>query len=108
MDWKMAEKWVKDLNNSGYAGYHDWRLPTVEEAASLLESSKKNRDLYIDPIFSNKLRWIWTGDKKIGSERAWHVYFNHGRYTGATPATSMFVQFAPEDDTLDNLVLCFI
>jgi hypothetical protein len=63
MDWNVAKDWVRSLNNRGYAGYYDWRLPTVEEAASLLESSKR-KGLYIDPVFSN-VQWnIYTGDKK--------------------------------------------
>jgi hypothetical protein len=83
MKWKKAKKWIKKLNEgswlnkSSYAGYHDWRLPTLEEAASLLESNKRN-DLYIDPVFSNKQKWIWTGDSEDGSEAAWIVYFHNG------------------------------
>jgi hypothetical protein len=53
-------------------------LPTVDEAVSLLESSEKNGDLYIDPVFCKKQRWIWTGDSKAGSEAAWDVYFGSG------------------------------
>ena len=74
-------KWIRKLNKSAYAGYQDWRLPTVDEAASLLVSSKKNGDLYIDPVFSKKQRWIWTGDKsetEDGSEVAWGVMFDDG------------------------------
>ncbi len=78
MEWDEAKEWVEDLNSEeGYAGYQDWRLPTLEEAASLLESSEKNRDLYIDPVFSKKQGWIWTGDK-FDSEAAWLVFFDHG------------------------------
>ncbi len=29
MTWKKAKSWVKKLNKTGYAGYRDWRLPTV-------------------------------------------------------------------------------
>jgi len=81
--WKKAKRWVEKLNRKGYAGYNDWRLPTVEEAVSLLESSKRTRNyysaspLYIDPIFSNIHEWILTGDKH-GSEAAWGVHFNNG------------------------------
>jgi hypothetical protein len=69
-----AKEWVRNLE---YAGYSDWKLPTLEEAVSLLESSKKNSDLYIDPVFSNKQSFIWTGDR-YGSEVAWGVGFGKG------------------------------
>ena len=77
MRWDEAKEWVRNLNSRGYAGYHDWRLPTVEEAASLLESSKSN-GRYIDPVFSKKQEWIWTGDRKTGSKAAWEVNFRYG------------------------------
>ncbi len=32
MNWKLANNWVEQLNKKGYAGFKDWRLPTVEEA----------------------------------------------------------------------------
>ncbi len=61
------------LNSQGYAGYHDWKLPTVEEATSLVESSISDGQ-YIDPVFSNNQRSILTGDKS-DSNKAWHVEF---------------------------------
>ena len=79
--WRGATDWVEDLKSDGYAGYNDWRLPTLEEAVSLLESSKMNGGLYIDPVFSKKW-WTWTGDKcedGEGSEVAWGVHFYFGR-----------------------------
>ena len=79
MYWDEAKEWVEDLNSEeDYAGYQDWRLPTVDEAVSLLESSKKNGNLYINPVFSKKQYWIWTGDKFDGSGAAWFVYFGIG------------------------------
>ena len=47
MKYKKSKEWLEGLNRNGYAGYHDWRLPTVEEATSLLESSKRE-GRYID------------------------------------------------------------
>jgi hypothetical protein len=78
MYWEKAKQWVNELNSRRYAGYSDWRLPTAEEAASLLKSSKKNGDLYIDPVFDQKQRWIWTGDSELLGG-VWIVEFSIGR-----------------------------
>ena len=79
--WNEAKGWIEDINSRGYAGYSDWRLPTVEEGASLLEPNKKNGHLYIDHAFNNKIRsdriWIWTGDE-YGSDALWSVDFFYG------------------------------
>ena len=82
MSWGKAKDWIKKLNKGGYAGYKDWRLPTVEEAASLLESSEMNGNLYIDPVFDNKQKWIWTGDSD-SSDGVWRVSFINGRVSRA-------------------------
>jgi hypothetical protein len=58
---KGAELWISNLNEKGYAGFADWRLPTLEEAASLLEN-KTRKTLYIDPAFDQRQWCIWTGD----------------------------------------------
>ena len=47
MKLNVAKQWVRDLNSRGHVGYSDWRLPTVEEVASLLEPSEKDGGLYI-------------------------------------------------------------
>ncbi len=80
MVWNEARQWVKDLNRRGYAGYFDWRLPTVEEAASLLESSKKG-DLYIDTVFDVTQSSIWTGDENDSAsylDGVWSIRFIGG------------------------------
>jgi len=77
MTWNAAKQWVRGLNGGEYVGYSDWRLPTVEEAASLLEPGEKDGGLYIDSVFSNKQEWIWTGDE-YGQEGAWGVNFGGG------------------------------
>jgi len=78
MSFKKSKQWLNDLNSRGYAGFSDWRLPTLEEGASLLEKYQKNGDLYIDPIFSRRQKYIWTGDM-YGSSAAWVVCFDVGR-----------------------------
>jgi TIR domain/Protein of unknown function (DUF1566) len=71
-----AKKYIRQLNASRFAGYNDWRLPTLEETMSLMES-EKHGELYLDPIFDRKQWWIWTADKtSVG--RAWFVLFYYG------------------------------
>lgn len=79
MVYSDAQEYIKELNRQEFAGYSDWRLPTLEEAMSLMEREKKN-GLYIDPVFERKQEWIWTADKESAS-RAWVVSFDYGRCT---------------------------
>lgn len=80
MTFANALKYLEQLNRERFAGYNDWRLPTLEEAMSLMEPEKRNRDLYIDPVFDKNQHWIWTADKEA-SGGAWVVYFYGGACT---------------------------
>ena len=77
VEWYNGIEWISELNGEGYAGYSDWRLPTVEEAASLLKVRENNMDLFIDPYFSNQQENIWTCDSH-GMYLAWKVRFTDG------------------------------
>jgi len=84
LTYDKAKQWIDELNRRGYAGYSDWRLPTLEEGASLIEKSGVNDGLYIDPKFSAKQRWIWTSDMVTDYPgRVWVVDFNSGSVNGA-------------------------
>ncbi len=83
MSWKRAKKWVTELNKKDYAGFSDWRLPTLEEAVSLLEPVEKNGNQFIDSVFDKTQSSIWTCDSNVSSaslklDRAWSVNFNYG------------------------------
>ena len=78
--WQKAEEWVKKLNGGGYAGFRNWRLPTLEEAASLLKPGKEGSVLYIDPIFDSTQKYIWTGDIYKKDDR-WFVDLDQGNFT---------------------------
>jgi hypothetical protein len=69
-DKEKISEWVDNLNLKGYAGFKDWRLPTIEEASSLLEPKQLFGDMYVDTVFDVKQPWIWTGDS-YGNDAAW-------------------------------------
>jgi len=70
LNWYTANEYVQRMNNKKFAGYTNWRLPTVEEAASLYNRRKRNIDkdgdkIFIDPIFSKGAGWsTWTSEGK--------------------------------------------
>ncbi|MDQ1353819.1 MAG: serine/threonine-protein kinase PpkA [Acidobacteriota bacterium] len=91
VEQKKIPKWFKDLNSKQYAGYTNWRLPTLEEAASLLKGSKNNKGLYIDPFFSGDQKRIWTGDSFAGNN-LWVVRFYTGIVLSSEGASVHFIR----------------
>jgi len=81
------KKYILDLNNQRFGDCNDWRLPTLEEAMSLMEQEKKNGKLHIDPVFDREQWYIWTADE-LQAGIGWGVYFGGGfcSYGGGTSA----------------------
>ncbi len=76
MIYAEAEKYVANLNAQNFAGHNDWRLPTRDEAMTLL-LLQPIEDFYVDPVFDKTQRWIWTADKESAGV-AWVVSFFNG------------------------------
>ncbi|MFQ5628673.1 MAG: DUF1566 domain-containing protein [bacterium] len=77
MVFKDAQAYIQKLNDENHSGYSDWRLPTLEEAMSLIELEKKEGNLYIESVFDKKQGWIWTADKTTAGS-VWFVLFTSG------------------------------
>jgi hypothetical protein len=71
-----AKNYVRQLNRDGYAGLSDWRIPTIEELASLLEPST-NRTQYVDRMFDQRQSWCWSSDRKPNGD-TWPITFRSG------------------------------
>lgn len=75
---RIPKNYLNKLNAERYSGYRDWRLPTLEEAASLLERKRNEHRLHIDPVFDKQQITIWTADKST-SGGAWFFKLGLGR-----------------------------
>jgi hypothetical protein len=81
-----ALAYVRGLAEQRYAGFDDWRLPTLEEAMSLMEP-KKSGDYYLDPVFERTAATVmWTTDAAPEGRR-WVVYYYDGI---ASPESAAF------------------
>lgn len=69
VDYYTAVEWLKGFNKRGYAGYHDWRLPSEYEGKVIADDGHKG-EFY--EIYDFNLDYFWTYgtyDKKIHSSR---------------------------------------
>ncbi len=81
LDYWEAQEYIKKLNHTQFAGYDDWRLPTIPELMSLLESEQQAQGLYLNPMFDTppEKYWCWSADRVAdSSESAWFAGFTYG------------------------------
>lgn len=91
MKYSEIRQWIQELNRRKYAGYSDWRLPTLEEVASLMEPQENRYALYTDLLFSREQKYIWTADK-YDENRVWVVDFFGGDFNPVPAAAISFVR----------------
>ena len=75
---RTMQKNIDEINKNKFAGFSDWRLPTMEEAMSLMEPEKNFKDIYLNPCFSKEQPFIFVAaQRKPGGY--WFVDFKQGR-----------------------------
>ncbi len=79
VDFEEAQQYVAEsLNKRKYAGFFNWRLPSLEEAMSLMEPFQNNNTLYINELFHKKQSIIWTFDSDEKVQKRWIIFFEKG------------------------------
>ena len=69
---------IEELNKNTFAGFNDWRMPTVEEAMSLMEQVQNAKGLYLHPCFSKEQPFIFVAAKRKPTGY-WFVDYKQGK-----------------------------
>ena len=90
INFDKAEDYIKRLNTERFAGFSDWRLPTMEEAMSLMEP-KAYDEFHISPVFQSGVNFIWTAGRKPDG-RYLMIYFYDGILATESPQFNAWVR----------------
>ncbi|NQT69084.1 MAG: DUF1566 domain-containing protein, partial [Desulfobacteraceae bacterium] len=75
--WNEAQDYANSLNRKAFAGFSDWRLPTVNELMSLFIENADPYQFCLEPIFDPAKQRIWSADKK-SYVAAWYADVEFG------------------------------
>ena len=83
-NWFTSQDYILELGLKKFAGYIDWRMPTLEEAEELYDEDTFIRDMdrleiYIDPCFSPGGGFTtWTSDERPhGTAAVFYYRYGH-------------------------------
>jgi len=103
--FEKAQNYIAQINRDKFGGHSDWRLPTLDEAMSLMEPEAQrdemaitSKGLHIAALFGKEQQWIWTADKYTISQ-AWYVDFFNGVCSNS-PYTYIFVRAVRQGQSL--------
>lgn len=69
---------IEEINKEGYAGFHDWRMPTMEEALSLMEGEPNSKGVHLQLCFSKDQPFIFVAARRLPGGY-WFVDYKQGR-----------------------------
>ena len=81
VSWNEAEKYASDMNEKKIGGHDDWRMPSAQEALTLFDKNKLNKDfkggdIHLDSIFPpGSGNTTWTSETR-GREAQIIFYIN--------------------------------
>jgi hypothetical protein len=76
-DWidQMNGRLIANVGDGGFAGYSDWRVPTLSELSTIVQNNPTRVDAMFGP---NAAEPYWSSSRRaLGPAIAWYVVFGN-------------------------------
>jgi hypothetical protein len=88
-----TEAAIAKLNEDGFMGAFDWRLPTPHELFGLVDHDRYAPAIDTEAFESGTYDWVWTGKETASSSGCvWVVDFSNGYVDGNPRSYKAFVR----------------
>ncbi len=75
---RTMHKKIEEIRKKGFAGHQDWRLPTLQEAMSLMDPVMNFKGVHLNPCFSMAQPFIFVAARRKPGGY-WFVDYKQGR-----------------------------
>lgn len=91
--WPDALAFVRQMNENGHLGHHDWRLPNIREIASLLDDTRHSPAVFQQAGFQPVRSFYWSATTSVyNPSYAWTLYARDGYIgVGYKPNPEFFI-----------------
>lgn len=62
--FRQLQGYIEEINRNHFAGFSDWRLPSLAEAMSLLQPALSTKNQYLHPCFSHHQPFIFVAGQR--------------------------------------------
>jgi predicted secreted protein len=91
--WASTPGFISAVNNENFGGYADWRLPTIKELSTIVNSNQYNPSINITFYPNTVSSYYWSSTTyAYNSGYAWCVYFSSGYVYYYSKTSSYYVR----------------